>query len=188
MTVTAEQIADFYAGAQLTRIDFKYEHLEISGKQFKALAKAVRDGRVTVKFGDTGSMGAAYTPRKNLMSLKGDNLMNTRAGRAAVVHEGVHAIVDMSKAKGLMVVDDEAVAYIADTIYMANAGMNSVNTDAASQRIYDATYALVDKFKLRYKKGRKIHKKHCKALIDAIAQHPHYGAALVKQKLVNDGI
>ena len=65
--------------------------------------------------------GAAYYRAKNTMEV-GHDAVNSRIWKGEVIHEAVHAWIDKSKLRPLMV-DNEAVAYIAQAIYYRRVGV-----------------------------------------------------------------
>jgi hypothetical protein len=65
--------------------------------------------------------GAAYWQGTNTMEI-GHDAVNSRIWKGYVVHEAVHAWIDKAKLKPMMV-DNEAVSYIAQAIYYRRVGV-----------------------------------------------------------------
>jgi len=132
-----ERVAAVFQGARIDRIDFRLEAVQVSPQRLRAVGEAIRQGRITVAVSDTGSLlAAAYTPHRNRMTLGNANVPNTFTGQATILHEGVHALVDMYRVS-IPVLVDEVAAYLAEVIYW-RAGHHWMRGGTAEMRIYNA--------------------------------------------------
>lgn len=109
---------------EAANINFTALGITIRGTIFAGLAEEfngdtpARKVRVNHDYDDGG---AAYYRETNTMEV-GLDAVNSRIWKGYVVHEAVHAWIDKARLKPMMV-DNEAVAYIAQAIYYRRVGV-----------------------------------------------------------------
>lgn len=110
---------------EAANINFTAFGINIRGTIFPDMAneftgdKATRSLAVRENFPD--GVAALYHTDKNLMEV-GLDAVNSRMWKGVVIHEAVHAWVDKNKLRPL-IVENEAIAYIAQAIYYRRVGM-----------------------------------------------------------------
>ena len=150
----------------ISLIDFAIDDLKVNATTMKKVAAAIKDGTVGVEVGDTGSMLYAAYSRRRLL-LRKESETDYPEGRAAIVHEGVHALADLSKFKSGVL--DECAGYLTEVIYLKH-----LNRRLSGHPIYDAANSLAAALDLYSKRGKKLTRDDCKALADAIVAEPAY--------------
>jgi hypothetical protein len=150
----------------ISLIDFAIDDLKVNATTMKKVAAAIKDGTVGVEVGDTGSMLYAAYSRRRLL-LRKESETDYPEGRAAIVHEGVHAWADLSKFKSGVL--DECAGYLTEVVYLKH-----LNRRLSGHPIYDAANGLAAALDLYSKRGKKLTRDDCKALADAIVAEPAY--------------
>lgn len=183
----ADEVAAVFSDRQVRAIDFTLEKLIVNPQRLHSVGQAIKQKRIAVELKSTGDkLGAAYSPHPNRMTLGSGDLLKSPMGRAGVLHEGVHALVDLYEVQSLTVLEDEVAAYLAETIYLRAWG-HRVRTDhAETKAIYDAAWGLVDARSMHAKKGVRLTAQDCRDLITAI--HGHAGYADVKAEAKVSGL
>jgi hypothetical protein len=168
-------------------ISFSLDQVVINHARMALVAKAIETGDVAVRIGNTASLGAAYnsftgrrpeTGKKQLLGeivLSQNAVLRSQIGRAGIFHESVHASFDVKPTKIDVRNGDEAVAYIADAMYLmathANANISGAAEDMA---IYTAAFALIEKHKMLTKHAVALKWSDCDDLLSAINTNSHY--------------
>ncbi|MBI4909578.1 MAG: hypothetical protein HY820_38530 [Acidobacteria bacterium] len=103
-------------GPHVARIEFWLEGLHISGAGLRQVAAAIEQGRIGVAFTCPQQIRAedagAYDRRTDDLLIRDGPEMDY-----SIVHESVHAMVDLQSAKNTLELSDEAAAYIAEVVY-----------------------------------------------------------------------
>jgi hypothetical protein len=119
------KVRDVLLSREAANINFTALGITIRGTIFADIAgdlsddKATRHVRVNKDYNDGG---AAYYRDTNTMEV-GLDAVNSRIWKGYVVHEAVHAWIDKARLKPMMV-DNEAVAYIAQAIFYRRVGVS----------------------------------------------------------------
>ena len=173
------RVADVFNGPSIAKIDFYMEDLHISPRGLREVGDAIRNRRIKVelsKSSDAASkIGALYTPARDIMSFGSTAIIDV-FDRAAIVHEGVHALIDMMMYRGLKALDDEAVAYIADAIYLAaeKTGYNYSKIDLQGRNLFGSAARLVKKKNMVRKKGVRLTRADLDELRRGVHEHESY--------------
>ena len=109
------------------------------------------------------------------------------ASQAGVLHEGIHALVDMYTCKEVTVLNDEAAAYLAEAIYL-RAAHSWVNGGAAEMAIYQAADQVAKAHDLYSKRGVRLSLANVADLRAAISKHPAYSGIGARQKTSGHGL
>ena len=121
----SEHCARIFTESPVDKIAFMFGPVHVSPDQFKKVATALRAGRISV--GDLPSdseYGAEYNAvkgkhgpadRLNLKPLNEGEFTKTHV-RALILHEGVHAIIDVNKCY-ITRLGGESAAFLAQTLY-----------------------------------------------------------------------
>ncbi|MGH6943764.1 MAG: hypothetical protein ACREH6_06040 [Geminicoccaceae bacterium] len=183
----ADEVAKVFFSARIARIDFRLGPLEVSPKRLHAVGKAIGGGRIKVAVASTGRLlSAAYSPHSNQMTLPSDQIGSVMI-QASILHEGVHALVDLFRCTNLTVLDDEAAAYLAEAIYL-RAAHTWVSGDGAALAIYKAADALAKAHDLYNTRAVRLSSRDAAALRSAIHAHPAYSGIDVHQRTSGHGV
>lgn len=127
-------------------VNFALGPIRVTPALLADVGTAVAAGKIKVMIDPTISHNAIYNAKSNQLQLKSNFSAPGLLERALVVHEATHAINDMRKLGLTPNIDDEAVAYIAQALYLY--GNHPVKSDrlkdpknAAADRLYAAAYA-----------------------------------------------
>ncbi|MCI0378802.1 MAG: hypothetical protein L0215_14435 [Gemmataceae bacterium] len=130
LTQFENQLADFLSNnAQVRKIDFHFENagggFHISPQGFARVARAIRQERIRACTGST-SLGAGiaglYYQNTNRFELVSDVFPAAVNPRGIIVHEAVHALIDLCKCVATTRLSDEAAAYLAQVVFMFQNG------------------------------------------------------------------
>ncbi len=106
-------------------IKFSVAGMTVMAYGYGYVADMLAQNVIKVAIGNTGGFTATYDGLNNKMTFGAKDPVNlsTADGRATVVHECTHAVIDaIRKGKSVAYGDDEVAAYIAQTVYSMNAG------------------------------------------------------------------
>jgi hypothetical protein len=150
----------------MTLIDFAVDDLKVNPTTMKKLAASIKDGTIGIEIKDTGSKLSAAYSRKRII-LRKESEADYPEGRAAFVHEGVHAWADLSRfTSGVL---DECAGYLTEVVYLMH-----LKRKISGHPIYDAANALAASKKLGSKRGQKLTRADCQPLSDAIKADSAY--------------
>jgi hypothetical protein len=110
---------------EAANINFTAFGVTIRGTIFADIAGDLNGDKATrsvVVNKDYNDGGAAYYRETNTMEV-GLDAVNSRIWKGYIIHEAVHAWIDKSRLRPLMV-DNEALAYIAQAIYYRRVGVS----------------------------------------------------------------
>lgn len=95
----------------------------VMGYGYGYVADVIEQGGIKVKIGNTGAFTANYDHRGSTPTFVfGDpSIVSSPEGRATIVHEATHAVIDaVRKGRTIAFGDNEVAAYLAETIYRMN--------------------------------------------------------------------
>jgi hypothetical protein len=183
----ADTVAAIFEGPRVARIHFRLGGLEISPQRLRGVGKAIKKGDIKVEVEKGGKLlSASYHPHSDTLLVPDDKLASVSA-QAGVLHEGVHALVDMYKFKDVTVLNDEAAAYLAEAIYW-RAAHSWVSGGAAEMAIYNAADQIARAHDLYNKRGIRLSLDDVADLRAAIHRHPAYSSIGVNQKTSGHGL
>jgi len=167
-------------------IAYSLDHIVVDKLQMEFVAKAIDSGDVAIKITNVGNLlGAAYSsykgrrPEAGQKKLIGEialprvGVVNDPVGKAGIFHESVHALLDIKPTNISVDNGDEALAYIADALYL-RATNTSIRSDPAGMAIYDAAFGIITKHKMLTTRGVALKWSDCDDLLDAINANPAY--------------
>lgn len=183
----ANKVAAIFESPQAARIHFRLGRLEVSPQRLRGVGKAIKKGDIKIEISKTGKLlSAAYSPHSDTLTLPDDKLASV-SSRAAVLHEGIHALVDIYKCKEVTVLNDEAAAYLAEAIYL-RAAHSWVGGGGAEMAIYDAADKVAKAHDLYSRRGIRLSNDDVADLRAAIHKHPAYSGLGAKQKTSGHGL
>lgn len=182
----ASEVAKVLRSVPANSINFTVANIAINKMRMELVAKAIEAQDISVEIGNTGSrLGAAYSSfvgrrlaagEKKLIgriTLGSDGTVRSILGKASILHESVHALMDVCKIPVPSMQNDEVVAYLADALYL-RATSTKVSGGAQEMAIFNAAFAIVDGHKMLAKPGTALKWGDCEALLNAIKAHPAY--------------
>ena len=125
--MSRQQVLNILRGTYASRVRFSFSHsgrtVTVNRTTFERVASAIENGRVNLDI--TGAMttpgaGAEYNSGTNTLRVPP---IHGRIQEAYLIHESVHASLDLTRSTGLTVPLDEAVCYIAEVIYYRRTGL-----------------------------------------------------------------
>jgi hypothetical protein len=143
------KVADILRLPLIDKISFVLadDAIEVSPRKLRQVADAIEKGRIDVVVADTGpQLAAAYSPHSNKMTLRNAQVPDSGLGRSDIVHESVHALVDMFRYTQATALSDEVAAYLAQAIFMRSIGLRVTGGEA--KPIFDAALAIIDAHQL----------------------------------------
>lgn len=173
-----KKVADVLRAPEVDKIDFFLEKdfLEVSPGRIRQVADAIEKRRIDVVIDGTGALlSAAYSPHPNKMTVGDWQVVDRPVGRSGIVHESVHALVDLFECKQATTLSDEAAAYLAETIFL-RATKTWVKGDAAAMAIYNAADKIVKDHGLGQGKQVRLKWEHYAPLRDAVRGHSAYSS------------
>jgi hypothetical protein len=170
----------------VARISYSLDHIAVDKFQMEFVAKAIDSGDVAVKITDVGNLlDAAYSSYKGRrpeagqkkligeIALRRAGVVNDPIGKAGIFHESVHALLDVKPRSISVRNGDEALAYIADAMYL-KATNTSIRSDPPGMAIYNAAFGIIAKHKMLTARGVALKWSDCDDLLNAINAHPAY--------------
>jgi hypothetical protein len=134
----------------LARVSFVYKGYSVGWPMFIGVANRIIDRRIAVRFDQTkvDKGEAEYGPLENTIFIGFKEASGT-SRRAIIVHECVHAGLDVKKASGLIVREAECAAYIAQAWYASEREPGLVLGDPSDaenqtwqQQIFDVSHQI----------------------------------------------
>jgi hypothetical protein len=161
-----EEIINLLRSSEVSRINFRFNGILVNGELYSQVANAMEGAQPRVRVVSLpqhlpAGVTASYDPNVNVLNFKFNSLRNVD-DRALVVHEATHAGFDLARRR-IWAGDDEACAYIAETLYHRYAGDD----------VYEnAVYAVLDDLDA----GRNVSQRNIIILRDAIFSSRRHGS------------
>jgi hypothetical protein len=181
------------------KIDFHLGGLHISADGLAKVACEVGQAHIQVIKNSSLGSDAQYNSKTDTISIKAPNF-NDAEFKSLIVHESVHALVDIVKAKGTRRLAGEAAAYLAQAIYLwheiggvrlKNAVKQRLRSTKAVDRqlggIYQACLNLIQNYRLSTRTVW-LPPLLYKPLLTAIKKHGVYRLIPWNQKVHANGI
>lgn len=140
---------------RIGRINYSLGNLRIRTSGYHRIRDAIQRNRITVERDDSDtSRTAQYDPDDNKIILSRNISFDTMSGKAVVIHELTHAIVDAARASQTTVLNDEAAGYISQCMYRMLHGERTLrewaraNQGSVAGAIFHESIQLIDGFRL----------------------------------------
>jgi len=107
------------------QIQFNVAGSTVMGYGYGHVADVIEQGGIKIKIGNTGAFTASYDHQGSTPTFVfGDPAMvSSPEGRATIVHEATHAVIDaVRKGRTMAFGDNEVAAYLAEALYRINTG------------------------------------------------------------------
>ena len=185
----ATQVAAIFSQSAVEGIDFHLAGFHVSAARLRKVGAAIACGRIPLaEHEGKGQLSAAYSPYTDKLTLPRNVNPAADKHKVAILHEGVHALVDIfGEGAGLTVLDDEVAAYLAEVIYY-KALRRPLPGGASEKKIYETADELATRKRLYRKKGVKLSLDDVKKLREAIHAHPVYESIGVSAKTGGHGL
>ena len=160
-------------------------YVTVDRSTFANVADAIESGRISLDFdqshlpkdGDAMYIQANLIPEWYEMAdpISGIMLLNTNndfSSRGAVVHESVHASLDLSFTPNLMALENEAAAFIAEALYYRNNNYRYTSANTPQGRIVEESRRIANS--ISNANERQIPTQSVQTLIDVLMESPSY--------------
>jgi hypothetical protein len=169
----ADDVAAVLNDKNVNKIDFQLGPLAVNGAELRKIAKAIGDKTIELVVKSAGKqLSAAYSPTPIRRMTLSSGKIASAFDKSGIVHESIHAVVDLSGHKAIGGRMDEVAGYLGESVYLAalGVGLSQVAADPAGKAIYKEAYAL----HALLKKRKKLNPKDVEALGTAIHLNPAY--------------
>lgn len=169
----------------LNRLSVTHAGQTITGRSLAAVANRVIDREIGVVV-DSKVGGAEYDHGTDTFHL-GFSSAATRTRKALIVHEAVHAALDMHTASSVTIAQSESLAYVVQCFYVREYTADPEMRLTDSNPLKDKVFELAWDMAATLGKGKQPDPLHWSALDSAVRRHPTYKKSAAK-KAGFDGI
>jgi hypothetical protein len=175
------------------RIRFQIGGLPVNSSRLDRVADKIRSEEIHVYIWEKLKNPAEYVPVRDSILLRDADVFSDSYGKSMIVHEAVHAMIDMNEAKATTLFSSEVAAYLAQVIYdlVASRGNSKFRFKALIMnpdgRVARESLALIDKFKMTNTIVN-VKWQDYQALREAIKANPAYRDWGDKQLFPADGL
>jgi hypothetical protein len=182
-------------------INFVFGGLWVSGDGLKNVATAIKKGTIKVARDDNQKAEAQYIAEEDTIKFNGKPDFTNVRFRALLVHEAVHALIDMVVATQTRRLAGEAAAFLSQSIYLwkrlGETKFRSDNQellkssdpdDRSTGAIFDACASLIAKSRMWIPGFFRFSPTVYENLIKAIKADPSYSGIGWNEKVTADGI
>jgi hypothetical protein len=152
-----EDVAAIFDETAVGRISFTLDQLRITASGLRLIAAAIRERRIALSDDTSLPADAAYDIDTNVLQLRSTDAaeLGTKSVRGMIVHESVHALIDMGWATKTTALTGEVAGYTAQILYRMNRGQERLLRDWAAAnaltddgRIFASVIDLIDRVDL----------------------------------------
>lgn len=131
----------------INNINFTLDSIRIDPEGYREMGYKVRSRGITVEparsRSSSSALSAVYTPGLDKLTVPPTiNLANSVTDQAMIIHEMTHALIDYHRVRTLNMID-EALAYIAESIYARSKLTSLSSSNPLSQAIITAAQNIV---------------------------------------------
>lgn len=131
----------------INNIDFTLDGIRIDPEGYREMGHKVRSRGITIEparsRSSSSALSAVYTPGLDKLTVSPNiDLTNSVIDQAMIIHEMTHALVDYHRVRTLNMID-EALAYIAESIYARSKATQLSSRDTRAQAIITAAQNVV---------------------------------------------
>lgn len=175
-------VVEALSGPVINRINVTHAGHTITGRSLVVIANRVIDREIGVVVDSkVGSGEAEYDSGSDTFHL-GFSSASTRTRKALIVHEAVHAALDMQTASGVTIAQSESLAYVVQCFYVRE---YTADPDAerltSSNPLKDKVYEIAWDMAGILAKRKQPEQLYWNALDSAIRRHPTYKKNAGKQ-------
>jgi len=196
MSVATDRFSRVLKTFPTTVINFHLGGLPVTPRGFSDVGDEIQAGNIRLlrSSGLPAGVEAEYRWRQDTLVVRYDlnQVLNTISGRSAVVHEGVHAMIDRNRAVATTTLTAEAAAYLAQIIYRLRSGDRlrewiEANRSSPDGAIYYEALQLIERFGL-LTGAATMQWADTAALRAAINRHPRYREVSATELHGADGV
>lgn len=168
-------VVEALSGPVVNRINVSHAGHTITGRTLTVIANRVIDREIGVVVDSkAGSGEAAYDSSTDTFHL-GFSSASSRTRKALIIHEAVHAALDMHTASAVSVAQSESLAYVVQSFYVREYTLNPDEERLTSSNpLKDKVYEIAWDMAAMLSKGKQPEPLHWNALDSAIRRHPTY--------------
>ena len=160
----------------LKEVNFRYRGHRVDWPLLIAVANRIIDRKMGIRYDPSIGSSGEYDPVDNVIFFR-FKFAGSDTRRALVVHEAVHAGLDIRKAGELIVSEAEAAAFLAQAIYALEifpSGEILIGSDGYRRPVYDRAWHIAEQMKA----GKKLSELSLEmyALEAAVSDDPEYSA------------
>jgi hypothetical protein len=168
-------VVEALSGPVINRVSVSHSGHTITGRSLAAVANRVIDREIGVVVDSTAGSGEAeYDSGSDTFHL-GFSSAASRTRKALIVHEAVHAALDMQTASSITIAQSESLAYVVQCFYVRE---YTPDPDAerltSSNPLKDKVYEIAWDMAATLAKRRQPEPIYWSALDSAIRRHPTY--------------
>ncbi|QIG92277.1 hypothetical protein [Bradyrhizobium sp. 6(2017)] len=161
--------------AEAQRINFHLGPWHIDGAAFERIARAIEVGDIKIRVEPLPQdVEARYDDFNDYVVVPPAFFAGTVGDRAAIIHECVHAIVDLQNSKGQFESSNEAAAFLASFLFRLNSGEAIPPATGGNANVRLVTTAEGIARNLQKQPGAAVPTRDLSDLRWSIATHPHY--------------
>ncbi len=138
------RVAGLLLSNRVQSIAFYFGHVHVLPEYFRRVAQGLIDGRIQIQVDPTqlpNDAEAFYKDLENILIFRTNDILQSPAGRAKVVHECSHAAAD-SRRKSTAIRHEEAAAFICEAWYLDDDGIDADGDHNVSDVFFDIARAL----------------------------------------------
>lgn len=187
--ILALKVQSLLRSSAAGRVNFKIGNATVNKSTMEKVAQAIDNEMVVVEAGDSGEdLEASYHSKKTrkpkpwqkritgIIVVK-QQAISSKTGKAHIFHECVHALKDVCNYKLQSMQQDEALAYVAEAIYMAHEQIE-FETGNELEALFKELEALIKKHKMLERPGTALQWTDCDKVIAAVKAIPVYSGAM----------
>lgn len=164
------------SGGVISRLSMQYAGQTITGGSLAAVANRVIDGDIRVVVDSSlNSDEAEYDSGTDTLHL-GFDRARARTKKGLIVHEAVHAALDMRAVSGMSIAESESMAYVVQCYYVRehmrdpDSGDRLTDSNARKDKVYEIAWGMAEKLG----EGKQPTSLEWSALDSAVRRHPKY--------------
>lgn len=168
-------VVDALSGLVINRVNVSHAGHTITGRSLAAVANRVIDREIGVVIDSkVGSGEAEYDSGSDTFHL-GFSSASTRTRKALIIHEAVHAALDMQTASRVTIAQSESLAYVVQCFYLREHSLDPeaerlTSTNPLKDKVFEIAWDMAGTLA----SGRQPEALHWNALDSAIRRHPTY--------------
>jgi hypothetical protein len=152
-------------------LDFFLENFHIDANLLHTAGKALEEGKLHVETGPVGTqLEAAYSSHNKTITIKSEQVPDSPAGRAILLHEGFHAAVDLLPSKPLSDLNEEVASYLVEVIFRNHFEAFKSGEDP----LLDIAHVIASVHRLYKKQGVKLTTNDCRSFRELICTYDAY--------------
>jgi hypothetical protein len=181
MSLESRWVREVLEKSEIHNISFRLGGLYISPEGLQRVKNAIADGRIDVVLNNSlprrerlqNNEKALYDPTANRIVLLDLAQTADAYGQSFIVHEAVHALVDMSHAGSTTVLTDEVAGFLAQLIFLEAVHYSRSQLTSFQRQFYDfaKTHHLFGRAGLKTPSLKRAEYGHLRQLVHSVAPY-----------------